>query len=155
MIFIGQIALGVFAFLEINDRNDLAANVNKTVEKIFLKIGKTDLEVTDFIQKELKCCGTYGPTFWGKDVLIPTPESCKDKNSELYQEGCQTAVFDFLISSSKIIGITVLALAATEVSFEFSSHFFFIFDNFQVIGATFSLCLSNSIRNDVRRNQYY
>lgn len=117
MIFIGQIALGVFAFLEINDRNDLATNVNRTVDKIFTKTGKTDLEATDFIQKELKCCGTYNSTFWEKELHKKIPKSCFDKNSQQFQEGCRTAVFDFLISSSKIIGITVLALAATEVSF--------------------------------------
>jgi CD63 antigen len=56
VIFVLQIALGVFAFLEIKNESDLEKNVNTTIDKIFHKTDKPSKELTDLIQKQFQCC---------------------------------------------------------------------------------------------------
>jgi hypothetical protein len=127
--------LGVFAFLEIKNESDLEKNVNTTIDKIFHKTDKPSEELIDLIQEQLKCCGTTGPASWPDK----TPKSCyaEDNPTKIYTKGCQKAFFEFLVGAARIIGIVVLALAATEV-----------------IGATFALCMGNSVRNERRRLHY-
>ena len=115
IIFILQIALGVFAFLEIKDEKDFQTNVDKTIDQIFRKTDNASMEVRDFIQKELHCCGTYGPLFYA-EIREQVPPSCKKDNIIPYTAGCQKTFFVFLKDAARIIGIVVLALAATEVS---------------------------------------
>jgi hypothetical protein len=106
--------LGVFAFLEIKNESDLEKNVNTTIDKIFHKTDKPSKELTDLIQKQFQCCGTTGSDSWSGNI----PKSCheEDNSTKIYTKGCQKAFFEFLVGAARIIGIVVLALAATEVS---------------------------------------
>lgn len=60
---------------------------------------------------QFECCGTSGPNYWDGKV----PESCK-RDDKVFDEGCTKVFFDFLHNSVQVIGITLLALSATEVS---------------------------------------
>lgn len=69
-----------------------------------------------FINFQFKCCGTSGPSYWTNS----TPESCyknKDKKEELFKDGCTDKFIEFLQKCVQVIGITVLALSATEVRY--------------------------------------
>ncbi|XP_008198179.1 CD63 antigen [Tribolium castaneum] len=141
IIFIAQIAIGVFAFLEIKNTDDLGKEVNKTIDEVFHKTSKADVELINLIQQDIKCCGTDGPSFWATTPNKTIPSSCYEDQKNLkglFQEGCQGAFYNFLMDAARIIGIVVLVLAVTEV-----------------VGATFALCLANSARNALRRNDYY
>ncbi|XP_044260399.1 CD63 antigen-like [Tribolium madens] len=142
IIFIAQIALGVFAFLEIKNKDDLSKEVNKTIDELFHKNSKADVELIGLIQQNLKCCGTDGPEFWdtmpNKTIPVSCYEDKKETTKNLFKNGCKNTFYNFLIDAARIIGIVVLALSATEV-----------------VGATFALCLANSARNDIRRGGYY
>lgn len=106
--------------MEIKNKDDFGKQVNKTIDDLFHKTQKADMEVIDLIQEDVKCCGTYGPKFWYTMPNNTIPISCyKDEKRiviNLYKDGCQKAFFDLIIQIANIIGIVVLALAATEVS---------------------------------------
>lgn len=117
VIFVLQIAIGVFAFLEINDNNDLHQKVNETLTKLFTTAqDKNQTGLVDFIQQELQCCGLDGLKPW----TVP-PDSCcnnkdcKQPNAKPYTDGCPNKFYDLLMDTTKVIGITVLVLSATEV----------------------------------------
>ncbi|RZC43280.1 CD63 antigen, partial [Asbolus verrucosus] len=117
-IFILQITLGVFIFLEVKNEKDLNKNVKQTIAKIFSNYEK-EQELVDFIQQELKCCGTTGPDYWQENGKEVPKSCCEDEScskSEYYSSGCQDKFYDFLMDSAKIVGITVLALSATEIA---------------------------------------
>ncbi|XP_072398838.1 23 kDa integral membrane protein-like isoform X1 [Diabrotica undecimpunctata] len=134
VIFLLQIAIGVFAFIEVKDKDTFQTKVNNQMDKLFAKSKETNKhELTDLIQTEFECCGPDGPSFWGTSV----PSSCLDSNKTPYKSGCKTLFYDFLNKAMNVIGITLLALSALEV-----------------IGCVFSLCLSSSIKNRERRFRY-
>ncbi|KAJ8917822.1 hypothetical protein NQ315_010731 [Exocentrus adspersus] len=140
VIFLAQIAIGVFAFLQIKDKDNFKDEVTRSLTTIFNNYYNDQTNASrntvDFMQQELECCGLSGPIYW----LTNTPASCyKDgtTTSSIFKDGCVDEFFNFLESSVRIIGITVLAISTTEI-----------------IGAIFSLCLSNSIKNRERRFRY-
>ncbi|CAG9822011.1 unnamed protein product [Phaedon cochleariae] len=140
VIFLLQIAVGVFAFLEIKDDATLKSKVDQTLTNLFNKYNtstnSSQNELADLIQQEFECCGTAG-TIWPNNT---EPASChenKDYSKTKFRNYCSSAFSDFLHDALKVIGITVLALSALEV-----------------IGSIFSLCLSSSIRNRDRRFRY-
>ncbi|XP_050517698.1 23 kDa integral membrane protein isoform X2 [Diabrotica virgifera virgifera] len=134
VIFLLQIAVGVFAFIEIKDKDNFKTQVNKQLDRLFNRAkDQNKYELTDLIQKEFECCGPDGPSFWGASI----PKSCLDSNNKQYTDGCKTEFYDFLNKAMNVIGITLLALSALEV-----------------IGCVFSLCLSSSIKNRERRFRY-
>uniref|UniRef100_V5G3W6 Tetraspanin n=1 Tax=Anoplophora glabripennis TaxID=217634 RepID=V5G3W6_ANOGL len=138
IIFLAQIAIGVFAFLQINDKGDFEDEIRRTLTTIFNNYDsdKTNASRTtvDFMQHELECCGLDGPAYW----LLNRPLSCYDASSnKVFEDGCIKQFFNFLNRSIRVIGITVLTLSTIEV-----------------VGAIFSLCLANSIKNRERRFRY-
>ncbi|KAJ8975795.1 hypothetical protein NQ317_005177 [Molorchus minor] len=142
IIFLLQVALGVFAFLQIKDKATFEEKVQQTLTKIFNQYytDKTNSsrDVVNLMQQELECCGTTGPSFW---INLPAtvPDSCKDSNdsNSYFEDGCVDEFFNFLYRSVQIIGITVLAISVTEI-----------------IVSIFSLCLANTIKNRERRFRY-
>ncbi|KAJ8927102.1 hypothetical protein NQ314_020375 [Rhamnusium bicolor] len=71
----------------------------------------------------LKCCGTNGSTYW---TVIP--KSCYETDTKnIYKEPCPALVSMYLVQCIQIVGITILALSATEIvgsviSFSFASY---------------------------------
>jgi len=138
VIFLLQIAVGVFAFLEIKDKDNFHQKINETLDRLF-SFDNSHRELPDLIQKEFKCCGLDGPNSYNSTG--PWPASCYPNQEiipqNIYQDGCGQTFYDFLMRTMTVIGITVLALSALEV-----------------IGCVFSLCLSSSIKNRERRFRY-
>ncbi|XP_030766426.1 leukocyte surface antigen CD53-like isoform X2 [Sitophilus oryzae] len=130
VIFLIQVALGVYALLKIKDDNQLHSGINSALNQLLQAYYQEDTaqQTFDFIQETFKCCGVKGPSDWNT-----TPTSCGS-----YTTGCSNIVFDWILSSVKVIGITAIAVSAVEV-----------------IGATLALCLSNCIRNHNRQTSYY
>ncbi|CAH0554486.1 unnamed protein product [Brassicogethes aeneus] len=141
-IFIVQVAIGIYAFLQIKDTNEFRHSIRQNYQKAFDKRDQTPQanETIQLVQSVMHCCGVDGPDDW--NYLPPTCCENKDKNcgkasSNLFQIGCSEALFTFFEKSFKIIGGVVIGVAAAEI-----------------IGAVFGLCLSSSIRNHYRRNIY-
>ncbi|VEN61349.1 unnamed protein product [Callosobruchus maculatus] len=140
VIFLSQIAVGVFAFLEIRSESSFKSAVKGTLQQAFNGYDKeSNKEIVNLLQEKFKCCGVEGPNDW---LSKPTgiPPSCysdQTKRTDLHTDGCLNKFVDFLHHSVRTIGIVVLTLSAIEV-----------------VGAIFSLCLSSSIKNRERRFRY-
>ncbi|CAG9858844.1 unnamed protein product [Phyllotreta striolata] len=131
VIFLLQIAVGVFTFLEIKDKDEFKTKVDSKIVDIFNN--NKNEELIQLIQKNLKCCGIDGPKFLPGTT---PPPSCIGTEG-VYTTGCKSAFYDFLMNSMRVIGIVLLSLSALEV-----------------VGTVFSLCLSSSIKNRERRFRY-
>ncbi|XP_019875684.2 CD151 antigen-like [Aethina tumida] len=141
-IFIIQVAIGVYAFIQIKDTYALQKSITQNYRKTFderhhIREANETVQAT---QSWLHCCGVDGPDDWNH---IP-PTCCSNNNvhcsrasPDLYQNGCATQIFDLLQKSTKVIGGVAIGIAAVEI-----------------LGAVFGLCLSSSIRNHYRRNIY-
>jgi len=137
LIFVLQIALGIFAFVQISDKNDLENKIANQIRILFTKYDSNNeaREVVDLIQQNFHCCGTTGPSFWGQTV----PRSCyADSSNQPFNVGCSNVVPEFLWNSIKVVGIVALGVAVVEV-----------------IGAVLALCLSGCIRERRRQGAYY
>ncbi|KAF2899182.1 hypothetical protein ILUMI_06995 [Ignelater luminosus] len=149
-IFILQVALGVYAFLQYKDSNeeirrDISQELTKTFNKYNPNKNTEVEEAVDVLQSKLECCGPENPNFWnGKFTGNAAPSSCCPGEpadcrigAGAYSEGCVPKLFSFLEDSVKIVGIVVIVIAAVELG-----------------GAIIALCLSSSIRNAERRGNY-
>jgi len=132
IIFLIQIGLGIFALVTIKNTQDFQTKLNNAVENLFNKYDSNPKakEAVDAIQEALKCCGTSGKSYWHNVV----PASCPSGSPP----GCQTALYDAVLSSIKLIGIVAMTVSIVEV-----------------VGAVLALCLSNCIRGRERQGAYY
>ena len=144
-IFIIQVALGVYAFLQLKD-NDQRVKINEGLDTTFRGYSSSEeaRETVDIIQKYLHCCGVRSSHEWTwPNGSIPAsccgnPEySCSHSSPSVYERGCGEALYDFVRSSTKVVGGVAIGIAAAEV-----------------LGAVFALCLASSIRNSYRRGIY-
>lgn len=145
-IFIIQVAIGVFVFLQVKDSADFKGELTKGLKKAFDQYGKNEesKEGVDATQKFLECCGVDSPQYWhfsnGSYPLSccsAKTENCNISSPSLHTEGCVSKLYTFLSKTTKALGIVVLGIAAAEL-----------------LGALFGLCLASSIRNHYRRHSY-
>uniref|UniRef100_A0A1B6ECZ7 Tetraspanin n=1 Tax=Clastoptera arizonana TaxID=38151 RepID=A0A1B6ECZ7_9HEMI len=70
----------------------------------------------DEMQKDLKCCGTTGPSYWHSGVV---PDSCLDSSSQsaskYYQTGCIDAFKNFIQQNIKTIINVALGIGIAEI----------------------------------------
>ncbi|KAJ8917821.1 hypothetical protein NQ315_010730 [Exocentrus adspersus] len=123
-IFIIQVVLAILAFVAIkNDGTEVETLVRDHLKNLYAKqsTNKADLEVLETVHRAYECCGLDGPS--GTEVLNGTQImiSCCKKGtvtcttSNAYQEGCVSALTDFLKSNVKIIGIIAIIFAVVEL----------------------------------------
>lgn len=142
-IFIIQVAIGIYAFLQIKDPNDYRRIIRKGLQDTFdhRYDNHEANETIQLTQRWLKCCGVDGPDDWNARVppscCENTQRDCSSVSPALHHDGCANAMFNFLQSGSKVVGGAAIGIALIEV-----------------IGAVFGLCLASSIRNHNRRNIY-
>ncbi|CAH0554492.1 unnamed protein product [Brassicogethes aeneus] len=126
-ILLVQVGLGIYAFMEIKNDDQLQHAITKQLEIIYKN--DKDHEVRDMIEKELQCCGYDGfitSALNGQICIDPTKPPC-DK-----------AILNLIHTSFKYLGYTLLGMLATEL-----------------ICSVFALFLVNSIKNEGRRGKYY
>ncbi|XP_066254903.1 23 kDa integral membrane protein-like [Euwallacea similis] len=134
VIFLVQVGLGTYAFVQIKDKDTLHQEIEEAVTKIFHNYPKTK-ESVDVIQETFKCCGTSGPDSWNNQI----PDTCFESGSnQPYKDGCSRTLADYIVSSIKTIAIVAIAVSAVEV-----------------VGAVLALCLTNCIRDSRRQGAYY
>lgn len=142
-IFILQIALGVFAFLQVKESDgSFKKEIYKAMDKAYAKYGrdKTTTDAIDSMQQVLKCCGNNGP---GDFTQLPSsccegkPQSCHQADRSFFDDACNKKLYRSLKDNVEILGYVAIGLCATEL-----------------IAAIFSFCLSSSIRNERRRGHY-
>lgn len=71
---------------------------------------------------QLKCCGVHGSTDWAQHKLEVPQSCCPDNkctpgNSNAYQIGCGTKIYDTLADNVKIVGIIAIVICAVEVRY--------------------------------------
>ncbi|XP_022120100.1 CD63 antigen isoform X1 [Pieris rapae] len=145
VIIIVQVALGVLLFAYQQNLKDALV---KSVDTLFDKARSDAASKTVFnnLEQQLECCGKYSAA----DYAFLVPKSCCSKlgvTGQLLGEtctiadanstGCSTKVGEIYEKWSKVIAGIAIGLACVEV-----------------VGALFSLCLANSIRNMDRRSHY-
>lgn len=136
IIFILQLALGIYIFVAIKQTNWEDELTKHLTEKF--NDYQNNRNYTDNIQSTFKCCGVNGPSYWRPTSSIPN--SCyedKDKAKELYQDGCVKVLTDTVYFTMNVIGIPTLVIAIIEL-----------------FAAVFGFCLSNTYRNESRRSGY-
>ncbi|KAJ8944205.1 hypothetical protein NQ318_014567 [Aromia moschata] len=144
-LLIVQVAIGAYAFLQVGDTQDLRASVKQVVERSFLEYNTTESvrEEFDFLQVFLKCCGVDDPLDWkwegGKvpDSCCSSKKNCTTLSTDCYRKGCAESVYKWFKNGLDLLGILAIAIASIEI-----------------IGAIFALCLSSSIKNQLRREAY-
>jgi len=145
-LFIIQVAIGVFAFLQVKDTNDYKGELEKGLKKAFdhYDQNKETREAVDVTQHFLECCGVKGPQDWHfSNGSLPhsccsgKSENCYPASPTVYHDGCVDMLYKFLEKTAKVLGYVIIGIAATEI-----------------LGALFGLCLASSIRNHYRRNIY-
>ncbi|XP_063930542.1 CD63 antigen-like isoform X1 [Zophobas morio] len=149
VIFIIQVAIGVYAFIKINqDPQEFRMSIRNSLQKTFEGYYENNekRETVDAIQSWLHCCGfndNYQQVMSQRGDL---PRSCCREGTEVcrstdynsfYDRRCEESIHDFLYKSSHVIGGVAIGIAVIEI-----------------LGAVFGLCLSSSIRNHYRRNIY-
>ncbi|XP_066157993.1 CD63 antigen-like [Euwallacea fornicatus] len=138
-IFIIQVAIGVYAFLQIKNEAQLRQSIHQNVDRVFKDNTLSAIETRDATQRWLQCCGVNGPDEYGstKPPSCCLHEVCPSINNNFFYEGCADKLYFFLVSKSQLIAGVAIGVAAAEI-----------------IGAIFGLCLSSSIRNHYRRHMY-
>lgn len=140
-IFIVQVAIGVYAFLQIKNDTQLKSSIRISLDKTFKEAAYRPqaMESRDVLQKWLQCCGVDGPDEYGsqKPDSCCASAPCPSVNNDPYYEGCASKLGNFVISKAQLIGGIAIGIAAAEI-----------------LGAIFGLCLSSSIRNHYRRHMY-
>ncbi|KAJ8975794.1 hypothetical protein NQ317_005176 [Molorchus minor] len=139
-----NVAIGAYAFLQVGDTQDLRASVQQAINKTFndYNLTETSREEFNFLQTYLKCCGVEGPKDWkwgGKvpDSCCSTEKNCTKDSVDCYQRGCTDVAYKWFKNGLDLLGILAIAIASIEI-----------------IGAIFALCLSSSIKNQIRREAY-
>jgi len=148
-LFILQVALGVYAFIQFKDSDsDFKKDIHDELKNALNRYYNDNVakDAIDALQTERECCGVDGPNDWSglaPDNSLPSsccrnkPAMCYASDGEAYKQGCFEPLFDFLQDTIKIIGIIVITIGATEL-----------------VGGVIALCLSSSIRNNERRGNY-
>ncbi|KAI4460947.1 tetraspanin [Holotrichia oblita] len=147
IILILQIALVVFAFLQIRDSLQWQEEITTALEKLFADSSDAASQAIDFIQETLECCGVDEPP-------INPPASCCGGISpcnDPYPTGCNSLVYDFLNSSTRIIGIVAVSLGAIEVRTNlfldlFHYNYIIVYFFLQIIAAILAIWTAQSRR---------
>jgi CD63 antigen len=145
-IFIIQVAIGVYAFLQIKDENAFYSALNKNMQRTFdqIFINQEANETIQATQRILKCCGVSGPEDY-ENINKKIPLSCcrnidaqcPGSNNDVNTDGCARNLQLFIEKNSKIIGGVIIGIAIVEI-----------------LAAVIALCLASSIRNNYRRHIY-
>ncbi|CAH2006707.1 unnamed protein product, partial [Acanthoscelides obtectus] len=144
-LLIIQVAIGVYAFLMVGDTQDLKTSVKQLVEKTFNDYNNTKIakEEFDVLQQFLQCCGVNEPKDWkwpgGRvpDSCCASKANCTITSNDCYRQGCATSSYKWFKYGLDLLGILAIAVAVIEI-----------------VGAILALCLSSSIKNQIRREAY-
>ncbi|CAG9822009.1 unnamed protein product [Phaedon cochleariae] len=145
-LLIVQVAIGAYAFLIIGETQDLRLSVRQVVEKSYNQYNETQIakEEFDFLQAFLKCCGVDGPRDWKwQNESVPISccasqtNNCGIKSTDCFRKGCAESSYVWFKNGLDLLGILAVAVASIEI-----------------VGAIFALCLSSSIKNQLRREAY-
>lgn len=139
VIIVVQVVACVLAFVFSSQAHDeVAQGINKLFENARQGDDKLAGEAVDYFQKNLQCCGTNGPAFWGITVLRPSccggQTGCTLVTS--YQDGCKQKIEEFLVKNGKIVGGVAIGVAVVEL-----------------LGVWFSLGLAGAIKK-AERSRY-
>ncbi|KAJ8917823.1 hypothetical protein NQ315_010732, partial [Exocentrus adspersus] len=144
-LLIVQVAIGAYAFLQVGDTQDLRSSVKQVIEKSFKEYNtsKPMQEEFDFLQTFLQCCGVEDPSDWKWDggkvpnSCCSSKKDCTTFSQDCYRKGCTENAYRWFKNGLDLLGILAIAVASIEI-----------------IGAIFALCLSSSIKNQIRREAY-
>ncbi|XP_050300329.1 23 kDa integral membrane protein-like [Anthonomus grandis grandis] len=131
IIFVLQVALGIYGLVTINDTDEFQSQINTTVSNLFKQYNvQTDVTgIVNLIQKNLDCCGPDSSSFW-ISINEKIPDSCYSDDGALFEKGCSQALYDLIMSSVTIIAIVALVVSLIEI-----------------LGAVFALYLNNRIKS--------
>ncbi|RZC37532.1 Tetraspannin domain containing protein, partial [Asbolus verrucosus] len=125
-IFIVQVALGVYAFIQIKDERGLRDNIHKFLSNTFNKYDTNERakETTDLIQRFLQCCGVENYSEMTRQNGSLPVSCCKQSGhscrpadfNNIYITPCNSAANSFLQNSAQVIGGVAIGIAVIEMS---------------------------------------
>merc|ERR1712048_1046122 len=152
----GEIAGGILAYTK---KDEVTQHMVKALDHIVSTNYVTDkpseaqkaaVKSLDWFQKELKCCGTTGPSSWANSTwykshnktLEQVPESCcqstpcertyEPASSSIFHQGCIVQGTAFFKDNMYKLGGGAIGVAVV-----------------QLMGIVFAICLIKAIREDV------
>jgi len=136
VIFVLQVALGIWALVEIGDEAALNQSITEDLyEAIDNYYQDNDVKkAVDILQESFECCGSRGPFDWNREHGKNPPGSCCNLNydetcsSNIFVNGCASVVANTIYDNINVIGIVALVLSLTELA-----------------AGVFSLCLRSKI----------
>jgi len=146
VLFLLQVAVGVYAFLQIKDTDSLKEQVRTGMSNVWRQYSNDPVarETVDVIQRNNHCCGVTSTSDAKFTNGSYTMTCCKVEaldrdicHQPSFTTVCVDIIFDNLVSVVRIIGIVAISIAVTEI-----------------LGSIAALCLSSSIKNQYRRGAY-
>ncbi|KAF7285725.1 CD63 antigen-like [Rhynchophorus ferrugineus] len=140
-IFIIQVAIGVYAYMQIKNATQLRSSIRVSVDRTFAEARQNNpeaIETRNFVQRWLRCCGVDGPDEYQNlpDSCCPM-DRCISVSNEVFNDGCAIKLYSLVDSKSKLIAHIAIGVAVVEI-----------------LGAIFGLCLSSSITRHYNRHRY-
>uniref|UniRef100_A0A336M6V1 Tetraspanin n=1 Tax=Culicoides sonorensis TaxID=179676 RepID=A0A336M6V1_CULSO len=142
------VALGAFIILKIivaiiilSFMNDAITVSRNEITKVF-DAGESAKDSIDNVQRAYECCGLNGYNYWADNDGYLPPTCCSDERDDCqtnraFPIGCADKV------SSAIEGMgTTVSLVLFGISF------------FEIAGLILSVCLKNSWKNEIRREEF-
>lgn len=140
-IFALQLAIGIYAYVQVNEDGDVRPLVERSLRSAFDEYEKNNevREVFDVMQKEFRCCGVSGPQdYLAKAIAMPA-SCCSEGNLNCilngsFTTGCASRISENVTSSIKTVAYVAIGVAAVEI-----------------IGSIFAMCLASTLKNESRR----
>jgi len=141
VILILQIAIGVFAFMQVKEGGSLRTEIRNGLKSTFERSrngAQQAIESFALLEHSFKCCGVDSPQDYPSDLPASCCEGntapCRRGDQRVFEQGCSQKVYATIKSNMQTIGYIALGLCVTEI-----------------VAAVFALCLTSSIKNERRR----
>ncbi|XP_028138396.1 CD63 antigen isoform X1 [Diabrotica virgifera virgifera] len=153
-IFILQVAIGVYAFLQIKDKNSFNSVLTKSMQDTFDKIyvSQEANETMMVTQRFFKCCGVRGAEDYG-DTPVP-PSCCNDINYPCPVTNLQIGDHSYLYNSINDRG----CVEALKIQWDIIARILLLSLGcvaiVEIVGVICSFILARSAKNGYRRHMY-
>jgi len=127
LILLAEFGAGIAALVL---RADLGTSLDESMKGAMAKYNETEAAAGawDLVQSEFHCCGLRNSSDWSvegppqfhfgklpQSCCADAPSNCTVRSDQVYSDGCEEAVNEFLETNIDIIGVVALSFGLIEV----------------------------------------